>query len=116
MIYTLEYSSRFRASHVLDGHPFCGKMHGHTFKVFVKVVGDPEPEVFNMVANDNDLMTVVDTTLEELDNRHLNDMLPALIPSAQGVAAWLWERLQMKFQLYEVTIWQDDLRASVHRE
>lgn len=116
MIYKLTEWIKFPASHVLADHPLCGKLHGHTYKVEVTIVGDPDPEMNNMIANDRDLLSAIANVIFEISGRHLNDQLPAIIPSAQGIANWVWERLALRFQLHEVTVWQDDLRASISRE
>lgn len=116
MIYTLGFTRNFAASHILPNHAFCGKMHGHTYRVRVVVVGDPEPETHNLVANDVDLFAKLEEIRNEIHNRHLNDMLPGVIPSAQGLANWFWERLALFYRLDEVTVWQDDLQASKRRE
>lgn len=91
-------------------------MHGHTYRVDVTVIGDPEPETFNMVADDQLLQSYMAAAVRELDGRHLNDMLPATIPSVNGIAAWFWENLALHFKMQEVTVWQDDLAASVRRD
>ena len=116
MIYTLTVAREFSASHELKGHKLCGRPHGHTFKVEVTVIGDPEPDTFNMVANDMEVREDLDKVLYEINYRNLNDMLPAVIASPQGVANWIWERLALRYQLHEVSVWQDDLRASLRRE
>jgi len=116
VIYTLGYTRRFPASHVLQDHAFCGKLHGHSWRVRVIVRGDPDPETHNLVANDIDFFDRLNALTEEIANRHLNDMLPGIIPSAQGVAGWYWERLSLHYRIDEVTVWQDDLQASLRRE
>jgi 6-pyruvoyltetrahydropterin/6-carboxytetrahydropterin synthase len=116
LIYSLTIQGRFAASHQIEGHELCGHLHGHTYLVDLTIVGDPNPETFSMVANDVDARLALNDLLYELNNRHLNDQLPAVIPSPQGIANWIWERLALRFQLYEVTVWQDDLGASVSRE
>jgi len=116
VIYTLGFLREFSASHVLDKHPTCGKLHGHTFRVIIRVQGDPEPDTHNLVANDGELLKRIEDLRAELNGRHLNDMLPGVIPSAQGLANWFWERLALHYQLDEVTVWQDDLEASLRRE
>lgn len=116
MIYLLTEWVTFPASHILEGHFTCSKLHGHTYKVEVTVIGDPDPEVHNMVANEQEVLDAIASCTFEISGRHLNDQLPAIIPSAQGIANWVWERLALRFQLYEVTVWQDNLRASVRHE
>lgn len=116
MIYLLRLQSEVAASHRLPKHPLCEKPHGHTYRVEVQIIGDPEPDTFNMVANDSEAREALDSVLYEINYRDLNEQLPAVIPSVQGIANWIWERLALRFQLYEVTVWQDDLGASIRRE
>jgi hypothetical protein len=68
-----------------------------------------------MVASEAEVARLIGASLFELNGRHLNDMLPGVIPSVAGVAHWLWERLALHFRMYEVTVWQDDLAASIRR-
>src|SRR5512141_3107095 len=102
MIYTLSLRSQFAASHILKGHPLCDKTHGHTYDVQVTVIGDPDPDTFNMVADEAEFRKRLDSLLYEVNYRHLNDQLPAVIPSVQGIANWIWERLSIDYQVHEV--------------
>lgn len=34
---------RFSASHIIPGHPQCGRMHGHTYAVHCVLRGEPAP-------------------------------------------------------------------------
>lgn len=116
VIYTMGVQKRFAASHQLKDHPFCGKLHGHTYKVKVVVQGDPDPDTFNFVADYGEFDKRVNDLLRELDGRDLNAMMPGTIPSAQGIANWFWERLTLHYRLDEVLVWQDQLLASIRRE
>ena len=116
MIYTMGAVRRFSAAHVLTGHPTCGKLHGHSFLVRVMVQGDPDPDIFNFVVDPKVFHERLDALVAELANRHLNEMMPGVIPSAQGIAIWFWERLALQYQLDEVKVWQDDVEAALRRE
>ena len=114
--YFLTVARSFSASHVIPGHLLCGEMHGHQFEVHIAVKGDPDPTVANFVASDVQLGARIDAALSELHLRHLNDALPAIIPSAQGVAGWLWEKLAIYYTVHEIHVWQDSaLCASIER-
>jgi 6-pyruvoyltetrahydropterin/6-carboxytetrahydropterin synthase len=39
VIITRVYKTTFEASHFIEGHPECGKVHGHSYNVTVKVTG-----------------------------------------------------------------------------
>lgn len=57
---------RFSACHVIPDHPKCGKLHGHTYAVSVKVEGSIDGE---FVIDFNILKTAITTICDELDHR-----------------------------------------------
>lgn len=43
----------------------------------------------------------------ELDGRQLNDMIPGVVPTADGIASWFMERLLLSFpRVTRVTVWE----------
>ena len=77
------------SSHVLPGHPKCGVMHGHTYRIDVVVEGsDDEP----MVIDFDVLRERVDGFLEHLDHVHLNDVIP--MPTVENLARHIHEGLR----------------------
>lgn len=57
---------RFSACHVIPNHPKCGKLHGHTYAVSVKVEGEVEDE---FIIDFNILKKVISELCDELDHR-----------------------------------------------
>jgi 6-pyruvoyltetrahydropterin/6-carboxytetrahydropterin synthase len=83
----------FSASHVLErlpaGHP-CGRLHGHNYVVeIVLESGELDPSGF--VVDYRDLTPFRRILDEELDHRHLNDVLVEQT-SAENVAKYLFRR------------------------
>lgn len=115
MRYFASLEGTFAAAHSLSDHSACSRVHGHTYRVNVTVEGEPDPDQDGLVVNEQELRESLANLLAELDRRSLNDMLAPAMPSVQGVAGWLWERLALHYRLDEVTVWQDDLAASVRR-
>lgn len=68
----------FDAAHYLpEYHGKCEKLHGHTYKLVVKVEGAPDAE--GMVIDFIVLKNIVkDEVLSKLDHACLNDILPRL--------------------------------------
>lgn len=58
----------FSAAHRLEGHPKCGRLHGHNYKVVVTVGG---PVRDGMVIDFGKLDDVVKPLIEALDHRYL---------------------------------------------
>jgi len=61
----------FDAAHFLPGHPTCGKIHGHTWRVDVELQGPLNSE--GMVFDFAKLKEAVDQILKDYDHSNLND-------------------------------------------
>lgn len=106
LIYLLSDTWRFPAAHVIEGDLRCGKLHGHSYRV----------EVTIEYAEGLVWASLVGNLVAELSGRNLNDMMPGSRPDPIGIATWFSERLQLHIPLYEVNVWQDEVRATVRRE
>jgi 6-pyruvoyltetrahydropterin/6-carboxytetrahydropterin synthase len=72
-------------AHFLPGHPKCGQVHGHTYKVEVVIEG--ESDRGGMVVDFNDLKTRTREVLQKYDHRHWNDVLE--FPTVENICALL---------------------------
>ena len=101
---------KFDAAHYLaEYHGKCEKLHGHTYKLVVKLEGTPDHE--GMIMNFVELKKIVeDHVLQYLDHACINDFIGQ--PSAENIAKWVWEKLYPVFQkkencrLYEIEVWE----------
>jgi 6-pyruvoyltetrahydropterin/6-carboxytetrahydropterin synthase len=94
----------FDSSHVLPGHPKCGVLHGHTYRVEVVVEGD---EAADMVVDFDALRACVDSVLAELDHAHLNEIVA--MPTVENLVRWLRDRLQPSLpQLALLRVWEGE--------
>ena len=86
----------FDAAHYLPSYNGkCEHLHGHTYKLVVKVEGRPDME--GMVMDFSLLKKIVQMkVLRKLDHKLLNDVIPN--PSAENIAIWVWDQLAK--QLY----------------
>lgn len=102
------FSLPFEASHSY-GTGRCKGQHGHSWTMTVHIAqDDPGDEEARLHAID-----MVTALVHELDRRDLNSQLPASIPSAQGVAAWAFERCDMVIPgLTCVTVDMDRLESA----
>jgi 6-pyruvoyltetrahydropterin/6-carboxytetrahydropterin synthase len=89
-------------AHLLPGHPKCGRLHGHTYRVEVTVEGEP---VNGMVLDFAELKAQIRAVLDRYDHRHWNDFLenPTVENICARLAAELAERLAyaFTFRVYE---------------
>ena len=95
----------FDAAHFLPAYNGkCERLHGHTYKLVVKVEGTPDHE--GMVIDFIKLKNIVkDVVLSKLDHYCLNDVIP--VPSAENISMWVWNQLvdllqSDHYHLYEV--------------
>ena len=82
--------------------------HGHNYVVEVTLAGDPDPAT-GMIFDLKQLKDIINKTIvEPMDHRFLNYEVPPfdrIVPTAENVAAEIWNRLAPHFQ---------DGRASLH--
>lgn len=86
----------FSASHIIDGHSACGRLHGHDWTVEATVSTEALPPT-GMVVDHAEFHAALMRVLVELEYRHLNDMLPGVPPTPEGVAAYVHERLLLAY-------------------
>jgi 6-pyruvoyltetrahydropterin/6-carboxytetrahydropterin synthase len=91
MILRKEYG--FEAAHFIYNHPGkCRNLHGHSYKLFVSLEGQVNPET-GMIIDFDDLSKIVrDKVISPLDHRFLNDLIP--LSTAENIVVWIWEQLQ----------------------
>ncbi len=85
-------------AHLLPGHPKCGQLHGHTYKVEVVVEGEMSE---GMVLDFADLKGRVRAVLARSDHRHLNEFmnLPTVENICERLASEVAERVPIPFSL-----------------
>jgi 6-pyruvoyltetrahydropterin/6-carboxytetrahydropterin synthase len=103
----------FEAAHWIpafpEGHK-CRRMHGHSFKVEVKLRGALDPEL-GILMDFADIKSVVKPYIEYLDHDCLNDLgerdgIPHLQnPTSENICLWLYQELSPKLpMLYSVVV------------
>lgn len=107
----------FDAAHYLPAYNGkCERLHGHTYKLVVKVKGTPDAE--GMVIDFIKLKNLVkEKVLNQLDHQLLNDIIP--VPSAENISVWVWQQLEELLQsdhyrLYEVEVWETKTSGCVY--
>lgn len=106
----------FEAAHVLPHHlGKCSRLHGHSYRLEVALEGPLRtqgPEQ-GMVEDFDFLGKIVhEAVIERLDHTYLNDLFPN--PTAELIAAWIWERLENKLSgLSEIALWETEYACAV---
>ncbi len=92
---TISKEFPFSASHVLDRLPSshsCARMHGHNYIVVLELSARREEltEV-GFIRDYGDLDAFKKWVDETLDHRHLNEAMGGISPSAENLAAWIFD-------------------------
>lgn len=87
MIVGKEY--KFSAAHFLEGHPTCGRMHGHTYTVTIEI--DAAINIYGFVIDFKELNGVVELLLKDFDHNCLNNLL--FLTTCESIASNLLHNL-----------------------
>ena len=104
----------FQAAHHLPRHPGkCRNLHGHSYRLVVRCAGDVDPKS-GMVLDFADVKAVVEERiLSVVDHTLLNDLMEN--PTAENVAAWIWDELELHLPLDEIRLYETPYCYVVHR-
>ena len=97
----------FEAAHHLpnvpDGHK-CGRLHGHSYRVVVCVVGEVDPHL-GWIMDFGEIKDAFKPLEEQLDHRYLNEVEGLKNPTSEVLARWIWDQLKPALPLLsEVTV------------
>jgi queuosine biosynthesis protein QueD len=107
----------FDAAHnLINYHGKCERLHGHTYKLVVKLKGTRDYE--DMVYDFVDLKNLVKKEiLEDFDHHYINDFIKQ--PTAENIAVYIWDKLEPKVKtdnsrLYEIEVWETKTSGIVY--
>ena len=85
-------------AHLLPGHPKCGQLHGHTYRVEVVVEGEMKD---GMVLDFADLKGQIRSVLARYDHRNWNDFIdyPTVENICERLAGELAARVAFPFRI-----------------
>lgn len=113
----------FAAAHALRNYRGkCENLHGHNYRVQVKVSG-PELDDAGMLVDFGDLKRLLRDVTDRLDHQNLNEILPfdTLNPSAENIAKYLYDEIRQGIRfantaaLDEVKVWETDIQYACYR-
>jgi 6-pyruvoyltetrahydropterin/6-carboxytetrahydropterin synthase len=113
----------FAAGHALrDYYGKCENVHGHNYRVQVRVVG-PELDKTGMLVDFVLLKRLLRGATDRMDHQFLNELEPfdRINPSAENIARYLFDeisgklRLENAAELEEVKVWETDIQFAVYR-
>lgn len=112
----LSKSFRFEAAHSLPTFPKghkCRRLHGHSFTVEVVVEGDVDSAKGYLI-DYGDVKAATEPIRQRLDHYHLNEIEGLENPTAEMLAAWIWERLKPKLPMLSEVIVHETCTSKCH--
>lgn len=85
-----QIESARRLPNLAPGHP-CGRMHGHSFKIILTLVGEQDPHL-GWVVDYHEVARKMQPVLEALDHRVLNEVAGLENPTSENLAKWIHEK------------------------
>lgn len=89
-VYHIE--SARRLPRLPDSHP-CFRVHGHSFRLEIFVVGPIHPDK-GWVIDFAELDAVFEPIRTQLDHRYLNDIPGLENPTTERMVEWIWQKLK----------------------
>lgn len=133
MSYTISKTFQFEAAHRIHGHPKCGKLHGHSYRVTIELTADHAPDgmvldyallnpIKSYIDQDLDHRYIVSKELLRHDDRFwqvCNSEEMAILPVEQSTAECLskyfYEKFKDQFPLSAVTVCETANTTATYR-
>jgi len=114
----------FAAGHALRNYKGkCENVHGHNFKVQVRIEGQKLDEA-GMLVDFIDIKTLMREVIERLDHQFLNEVPPfdVINPSAENIAEYFHAQMTsglkgvaVPVRISEVRVWETDIQSACFR-
>jgi 6-pyruvoyltetrahydropterin/6-carboxytetrahydropterin synthase len=108
----------FDAAHnLIHYHGKCEKLHGHTYKMIVKLEGTVDNE--GMIYDFVELKRIVkERVVDKFDHAYLNDIIEQ--PTAENIAIYIWNELKdclkkENCNLFEIEVWETKTSGIIYR-
>jgi 6-pyruvoyltetrahydropterin/6-carboxytetrahydropterin synthase len=123
-MFEISVEQSFAAGHALRNYKgSCENVHGHNFKVQVKIEGERLDEG-GLLVDFLDVKRLMKGVIERLDHQFLNEIAPFDVrnPSAENIAEYFHERMTsglaatpVPVRIREVTVWETDIQSATYR-
>lgn len=96
------FEAAHRLTHLPDEHK-CSRLHGHSYRVQVRVAGPVGPET-GWIMDFQEIKDAFAPLHNKLDHRYLNEVEGLGNPTSENLARWIWDRLTGTLPLSEVVV------------
>ncbi len=122
-MYTLSVEAHFDAAHALRGYKGkCESLHGHRFKVVVKVSAS-ELDGIGLAYDFTELKATLNAILGRFDHTTINEVPPfdKINPSSENIAHTIYKELKIALkeepvELTAVEVWESPTSGAEYRE
>ena len=114
----------FAAGHALRNYKGkCENIHGHNFKVQVKIEGDRLDDT-GLLVDFIDVKNLMGAVIERLDHQFLNEVAPFDVknPSAENIAEYFHQEMTVGLLntpvpvwIREVKVWETEIQSASYR-
>lgn len=121
MSFEVTVIKEFAAAHRLDNYQGnCSRIHGHTWKVELSVIGEQLDEV-GMHIDFRYLKAVLEQITEKYDHTFLNDIEPfnKINPTAENLAKEIYKQasqILVDYSIKHVRVWESSSAYVTYRE
>jgi len=109
-MFKLKVDSKFSAAHKLVGYNGkCEKLHGHTWKVEIFVIGKKLNDI-GILIDFKLLKKALSKITEKFDHSYLNDFKEIGNPSSENISKYIFHNLKLpgNISLERVRVWEGD--------
>ncbi|MCX8108455.1 MAG: 6-carboxytetrahydropterin synthase QueD [Verrucomicrobiae bacterium] len=111
---TFRFDAAHRLPHLPPSHK-CSRLHGHTFKVEIAVIGMCDPNM-GWVLDYGEIAEAFGPVLDQLDHAYLNEIPGLENPTSEQIARFIWDRLKPRLSgLTEVAVEESPSSRCVYR-
>ncbi|MDI6731018.1 MAG: 6-carboxytetrahydropterin synthase QueD [Candidatus Margulisbacteria bacterium] len=117
-MYTLTIESSFSSAHALRGYQGpCENLHGHTWKVEVRLAGDKLNHL-GLLVDFREVKASLNAVIGQFDHQNLNDLpqFKEINPSCENIARIIFEQLKPEIPLLDsVTVWESPSTSATYK-
>lgn len=118
-MYAIKVEGIFSSAHNLKGYKGkCEELHGHNWKVEVKVVGN-QLNKSGMLLDFKSLKRELNKVLEKLDHKYLNNIayFKRVNPTSENIAKYIYDSLKSRvLHLKSVRVWEAKDSSAIYLE